>query len=135
MGNPSEEEKYTLENLFSFIYINKYDDCFQNKACVTMTSKGSPLYVFFLRCWWAILLILLSYALYLHGMHKKKHMHLTLKTKVEMLENQLCAALEKREELLLQINSQSDPAWTEMLLKKHLGMVPYGQTKVYFEEE
>jgi len=67
-------------------------------------------------------------------MHKKKQMHLTLKAKVEVLENQLCAALEKREDLLLQINSQSDPAWTEILLKKHLGMVPSGQTKVYFKE-
>ncbi len=99
-----------------------------------MTTKRSTLYIFFLRCWWTILIILLSYALYLHGMHKKKQMHLTLKAKVEVLENQLCAALEKREDLLLQINSQSDPAWTEILLKKHLGMVPSGQTKVYFKE-
>lgn len=99
-----------------------------------MTTKRSTLYIFFLRCWWTILIILLSYALYLHGMHKKKQMHSTLKAKVEVLENQLCAALEKREDLLLQINSQSDPAWTEILLKKHLGMVPSGQTKVYFEE-
>jgi hypothetical protein len=68
-------------------------------------------------------------------MHKKKQTFSTLKAKVQVLENQLCAAIEKREDLLLQINSQSDPAWTEMLLKKHLGMVPYGQTKVYFEEE
>lgn len=100
-----------------------------------MLSKRSSLYTFFLRCWWTILVILLSYAFYLHGMHKKKQMVGTLKTKVEMLETQLYAAIEKREDLLLRINSQSDPAWTEMLLKKNLGMVPSGQTKVYFQEE
>lgn len=100
-----------------------------------MTSQGSTLYRFFLRCWWTILLILLCYAVYLHGMHTKKQTYSTLKAKVQVLENQLCAAIEKREDLLLQINSQSDPAWTEMLLKKHLGMVPFGQTKVYFEEQ
>ena len=41
---------------------------------------------------------------------------------------------EKQEELRLQIASQSDPAWVELLIKKQLGMVPSGQTKVYFEE-
>lgn len=97
--------------------------------------KGASLYIFFLRCWWAILLILFCYAFYLHGMHKKKEMYTTLKGKVELLEEQLSTAIEKREDLRLQIASQSDPAWTEMLLKKHLGMVPFGQTKVYFEEQ
>ena len=100
-----------------------------------MSSKGGTLYIFFLRCWWTILLILFCYAFYLHGMHKKKQMYGTLKSKVETLEQQLCTAIERREDLLLQIDSQSDPAWTEMLLKKHLGMVPLGQTKVYFEEK
>jgi len=100
-----------------------------------MLSRRNSLYTFFLRCWWTILILLLSYAFYLHGMHKKKQMHATLRAKAELLESQLCAAVEKREDLLLQINSQSDPAWTEMLLKKHLGMVPSGQTKVYFQEE
>jgi hypothetical protein len=130
-----DEKNICLKIWFHLFISSKYDVCFQNKACVTMTSKGSTLYVFFLRCWWAILLILLSYAVYLHGMHKKKQMYSTLTEKVNVLEKQLCVALEKREELLLQMSSQSDPAWTEILLKKHLGMVPYGQTKVYFEEQ
>jgi len=39
----------------------------------------------------------------------------------------------KKDDLLVQIESQSDPAWIEMLIKKKLGMVADGQTKVYFE--
>jgi len=96
--------------------------------------KGGTLYIFFLRCWWAILLILLCYGFYLHGMHKKKYLLSALKSKESHLETQLSSAIERRKDLLLQIDSQSDPAWTEILLKKHLGMVPCGQTKVYFEE-
>ncbi len=43
------------------------------------------------------------------------------------------ASLQK-EELLLQINSQRDPAWLEMVLKRNLGVVPEGQVKVYFKK-
>lgn len=34
--------------------------------------------------------------------------------------------------LTRQINSQSDPSWIEMVLKKELGMVPEDQIKIYF---
>lgn len=39
-----------------------------------------------------------------------------------------------QETLKLQINSQSDPAWVELTLKKGLGLVPEGQIKVFFTE-
>jgi hypothetical protein len=100
-----------------------------------MKSKESTLYTFFFRFWWTVLLLLFCYGFYLHAMHKKKELYVGLKGKVDLLETQLAFARENREDLLLQINSQSDPAWIEILLKKHLGMVPFGQTKVYFEEE
>lgn len=97
--------------------------------------KKGNLYTFFFRCWWTILLLLFCYGFYLHGMHKKKQMYAVLKSKVNLLEKQLYTAVETRADLLSQIDSQSDPAWTEMLLKKHLGVVPFGQTKVYFEKK
>ena len=62
-------------------------------------------------------------------------MFVDLKDKVDLLEDKLHLAINTREDLLLQIESQSDPSWTEMLIKKHLGMVPFGQTKVYFDAE
>lgn len=100
-----------------------------------MKSKDGALTLFFFRCWWTILVLLFCYGFYLHGMHKKKELFGELKSKVDLLEKQLYSAVESREELLMEIDSQSDPAWIEILLKKHLGMVPYGQTKVYFEKE
>jgi hypothetical protein len=100
-----------------------------------MKATERNLYTIFFRCWWTVLLILFCYGFYLHAMHKKKLLHDELKGKADHLEAQLCAAIEKREDLLMQMQSQSDPAWIELLIKKHLGMVPYGQTKVYFEQE
>ena len=100
-----------------------------------MKPKISRLYSFFFRCWWTVLLILFCYGFYLHGMHKKKELYGELKENVDLLERQLYAAIESREDYLLQMDSQNDPAWIEMLIKKHLGMVPYGQKKVYFEKE
>lgn len=93
------------------------------------------MHTFFFKCWWTILFILFCYGFYLHGMHKKKELFNQLLAKVQILENQLHVVMETREDLLLQIESQTDPAWTEMLIKKQLGMVPSGQTKVYFEKE
>lgn len=100
-----------------------------------MKSKENALYIFFFRCWWTVLLLLFCYGFYLHAMQKKKELYSQLKGKVHLLENQLAAAKETQEDLLLQMNSESDPAWIELLLKKHLGMVPFGQTKVYFDAD
>ncbi len=98
-------------------------------------SKENAFYILFFRFWWTALLILFCYGFYLHAMHKKKELFSELKGKVDFLEEQLVAAVETREDLCLQIESQSDPSWTEMLIKKHLGMVPFGQTKVYFDAQ
>lgn len=41
-------------------------------------------------------------------------------------------AIKLREQLQQQINSQSDPEWIELVLKRELGLVPEGQIKVLF---
>jgi len=40
--------------------------------------------------------------------------------------------LADREELRAQIQSQSDPAWVEMILMRELGVVPEGWLKIHF---
>lgn len=35
--------------------------------------------------------------------------------------------------LVLQTQSSSDPAWVELVLKRELGLIPEGQTKVIFK--
>lgn len=39
-----------------------------------------------------------------------------------------------KEQLLLKIASQTDPAWIEMILMRDLGVVPEGYLKVYFKK-
>lgn len=41
---------------------------------------------------------------------------------------------EEREELLLQIESEKDPAWIEMKLKRRLGLVADEEKKVCFTQ-
>jgi hypothetical protein len=48
------------------------------------------------------------------------------------LKEQKEAAQSKQEQLKRNINSQSDPAWIELVLKRELGLTPEGQTKVLF---
>lgn len=44
-------------------------------------------------------------------------------------------AIQKQNKLLLTINSQSDPAWVELVLFKELGLIPEGDTKIWFQTE
>ncbi len=82
-----------------------------------------------------LLFVALCWALYAKSMQKKKEIFFQLDSKIKHLELQRLAAMQKREDLNLRIDSQSDPAWIEMLLMKKLGVVPKGQVKVYFERE
>lgn len=85
--------------------------------------------------WWVVLFLSLSFALYYHGMQKKLSDQEELKKRMSEFELQRQDLLQEREDLLLQINSQSDPAWVQMTLMKGLGVVPEGQVKVYFKQE
>ena len=55
-----------------------------------------------------------------------------LKRKYVALLNKKKEAFATKEHLLEQLESQDDPLWVEMLLKKNLGLVPKGQVKVVF---
>ena len=84
------------------------------------------------KSWWFFLFLATLSLFYLHGMHEKEQEHNELKGRLEILEKGRIAALERQEDLQLQIHSQTDPAWIEMVLKRNLGMVPEGQVKVFF---
>ena len=51
------------------------------------------------------------------------------------VKTELEIARDKNEDLNLQIQSQSDHEWIELVLMKGLGLVPEGQSKVYFQED
>ena len=87
------------------------------------------------RWWWTMLFVVICWGIYAKGMQKKREIFFQLDSKIKHLEHERLAALQKREDLKIQIESQGDPAWIEMLLMKKLGVVPEGQVKVYFERE
>ena len=87
------------------------------------------------RSWWVIVFVALCGVLYLHGVRQKNIAYQEMDGRLQILEQEKALALTQQEELLLQIQSQSDPAWVEMVLKRNLGLVPEGQTKVYFHQD
>lgn len=77
--------------------------------------------------------MLVCFMLYENGMRKRNYEYAKLLTSFEELQMKKKEALALRDHLILQINSQSDPAWVELTLMRGLGLVPEGATKVYFK--
>lgn len=84
--------------------------------------------------WWVALFILVCLLAYEHSAENKNRESATLLVQLKELQSEKEKALLLREELQRQINSQSDPAWIELTLMKVLGLVPEGQTKVFFTQ-
>ncbi len=87
----------------------------------------------FHRYGWLCVFWTVCFSCYAHGMHKKSRMCLDLREKIADLEALKLSAQKEGENLALQIASQTDPDWIEMVLKRQLGVVPEGQRKVYFK--
>lgn len=86
----------------------------------------------FWRFWWVCLVVLIGLIMLeqrLKILHNEREQ---LFQQYLFLIEEKEKALTLKENLKLQINSQSDPAWVELTLKKGLGLVPEGQTKVLF---
>ncbi len=84
-----------------------------------------------------IILCLSSLLLAYYGMlfYKKNALAKVFEKKKEELVQKKEMLLQKQQQLYLEQQSEKDPAWIEMVLKQELGLVPQGQTKVYFPEE
>jgi len=94
--------------------------------------KGSE---FFYRYGGVVVFGGLCLSVYYPAMQKKMETYLQLKDKMIELEALKREAIFQRDDLLLQIESQNDPEWIEMVLKTRLGVVPEGQKKVYFHQD
>ena len=87
------------------------------------------------QLWWVVLIISICSLVYTHAAHKKNAVIASLDEHLGYLNTERARLLQEKEDLLLQINSQSDPAWIQLTLMKGLGLVPEGQSKVYFYSE
>ena len=87
---------------------------------------------FILRFGWLFFFLLSCFALYEQGLRMRNREFDKLHRHFLHLEQEKKEALVLQEDLLLQINSQSDPEWVELTLKKVLGLVAHDETKIYF---
>jgi hypothetical protein len=99
------------------------------------TWKQNLYEICLVRSWWVHLFLGACYVVYSHGMHKKNLVISHLHNRLVDLEKERELVFEAQEDLMLQVKSQSDPAWVQMILMKELGLVPVGHTKVYFKQE
>ena len=74
--------------------------------------------------WWVSAFALFSCFIYFQSTQEKKGLIGELKARTQEL----------REDLLLSVASQDDPAWVEMVLMRDLGVVPEGWLKVHFKK-
>ena len=95
-------------------------------------SEAVPYFRIVRRFWWVVLFISLCCFVYTQAVYKKNEIIASLDEHLDALNREKTALLQNKEDLLLQINSQSDPAWIQLTLMKGLGLVPEGQMKVYF---
>lgn len=88
----------------------------------------------FWNFWWMSLVVILCLIVTEQAMKAVKSDYDQLYQQHLLLLQEKEKALALRNTLKLQINSQSDPAWVELTLKKGLGLVPEGQIKVLFTD-
>lgn len=87
------------------------------------------------KSWWTITFIILCLFAYTNALEMRKSEKLALQKKVSEINKEKEKAISLKEELELQIYSQNDAAWIELTLMKGLGLVPEGNTKIFFMQE
>lgn len=103
------------------------------------TTRRTPLtwqlaWTHLVRSWWVILFALICAIVYEHALGRQIILYKGLQERLNELETEKKQALNVKENLLYQINSQSDHDWIELTLMKGLGLVPEDQVKVFFSD-
>lgn len=86
-----------------------------------------------LRSWWVLAFILLCSLAFKPILKHLDDQQQVLLSSLNDLHTQKNFLVEQKNTLKLQIQSQKDPLWIEMLLKNELGLVSEGQKKVRFQ--
>ncbi|MGM0440300.1 MAG: hypothetical protein ACQEP8_04200 [Chlamydiota bacterium] len=89
----------------------------------------------FINSWWAIIFVVACLLTYEKLNHDQNQEYYQLQQQLTLLEQQSRESQEEQENLSLQLNSYNDYTWVELTLKREVGLVPEGQTKVYFYEK
>lgn len=86
----------------------------------------------FRQTWWVVGFCALALLAFGHAMRSRSAVIADLRARWLELEKLSLFASQEKEELSLQIASQSDPAWIELVLLREVGVVPEGFLKVHF---
>jgi hypothetical protein len=82
--------------------------------------------------WWVLCFCVVTTSIYFQNMQEKKRKLAELMTRQDSLHREMLLATQERDSLRLQMDSQNDPSWIEMVLMRDLGVVPEGWLKVHF---
>lgn len=85
------------------------------------------------RYWWVGLFCAMALLTYHHGMKRRMGTLAELQSRLLGMQEEYLFAVQEHEDLSLQIASQSDPAWIELVLLREMGVVPEGYLKVHFK--
>lgn len=85
--------------------------------------------------WWVIAFCLFTYMLNNQSFLLKQEKVKELEQQYLSLETKKQEAMLKKEQLLVHLESHSDPEFISLILKKKLGVVPEGQIKVHFKKD
>ena len=100
----------------------------------TAMPKPSSLIEIFRTHWWMVTFLSIIALFAWQSSQKQRRALLDLQTRFTSILHEKETAASEFEDLLLQIRAQNDPDWVELVLMRRLGLVPEGQTKVYFEK-
>jgi len=87
------------------------------------------------RYWWVFLFLLVVFVGYTHAIKKKEKQIHEIQSRIESLQAEQNYLAAQKDDLILKLNSQSDPAWIEQVLMKEIGLVPEGQIKIHFTKQ
>lgn len=106
---------------------------FRLKQPSTLKKNINDRLISFCKEWsWTITWILFCAICLEYALQEREKEYRELQNERISLENQLKDAMSLHTKLLQEMNSQTDPAWIELVLIKKLGLVPEGQKKIVF---
>ena len=97
-----------------------------------MRTYYNDLLLFIYDSWWVAVLAILCLGLYEQGAKTLQQEITLFQDQAIDFEQRIIQAKVRQKELKLQVTSQSDPAWIELVLIKSLGLVPEGYKKIYY---
>ncbi len=86
------------------------------------------------RFWWIGGFCLFCTTWYCHAASRRDAALEEVSFRLQEMEKEKLLASQEQEDLQLRLQSESDPAWVEMILMKELGVVPEGWVKVHFKK-